>query len=198
MSDVRVAQLSRGALVALVFQNLSRHRPDLDAGIYACAKAGFGNYLGFVAALGYWIVCCLADLACLLLIKGTLGRENAQGAPHRALLMTDLAVHAFLIVTWFAESAFTIALKMTRAMTLLPCLMVAGLRGGHALVGWRQVPAAGRAPVRPGDAAFHLRSSRAAQAGLRPGRSDPVRRIQQCGARCAGRARDRHADAMLI
>jgi hypothetical protein len=154
MSDVRVAQLSRGALVALVFQNLSRHRPDLDAGIYACAKAGFGNYLGFVAALGYLIVCCLADLACLLLIKGTLGRENAQGAPHRALLMTDLAVHAFLIVTWFAESAFTIALRMTRAMTLLPCLMVAGLRGGHALVGRRQVPAVAALLYAPGTLLF--------------------------------------------
>jgi arginine:ornithine antiporter/lysine permease len=61
-------------MLALVFQNLSHRRPDLDAGIYAYAKAGFGNYLGFTAAFGYWIVCCLADLACLLLIKGTLGQ----------------------------------------------------------------------------------------------------------------------------
>jgi arginine:ornithine antiporter / lysine permease len=61
-------------MLALVFQNLSHRRPDLNAGIYAYAKAGFGNYLGFTAAFGYWIVCCLADLACLLLIKGTLGQ----------------------------------------------------------------------------------------------------------------------------
>ncbi|MGB2819024.1 MAG: basic amino acid/polyamine antiporter [Burkholderiaceae bacterium] len=61
-------------MLALVFQNLSRQRPDLDAGIYAYARAGFGNYLGFAAAFGYWIVCCRADLACLLLIKGTLGQ----------------------------------------------------------------------------------------------------------------------------
>jgi arginine:ornithine antiporter/lysine permease len=61
-------------MLALVFQNLSRQRPDLDAGIYAYARAGFGNYLGFAAAFGYWIVCCLACLACLLLIKGTLGQ----------------------------------------------------------------------------------------------------------------------------
>lgn len=61
-------------MLALVFQNLSRRRPDLHSGIYAYAKAGFGNYLGFIAAFGYWVVCCLADLACLLLIKGTLGQ----------------------------------------------------------------------------------------------------------------------------
>ena len=47
-------------MLALVFQNLSHRRPDLDAGIYAYAKAGFGNYLGFTAAFGYWIACCLA------------------------------------------------------------------------------------------------------------------------------------------
>ncbi|MFA9439324.1 basic amino acid/polyamine antiporter [Uliginosibacterium sp. sgz301328] len=59
--------------LAFVFQILSRRRPDLDSGIYAYAKAGFGNYMGFVAAVGYWIGCCLADTACLVLIKATLG-----------------------------------------------------------------------------------------------------------------------------
>ena len=51
-------------MLALVFQTLSRRRPDLDAGIYAYAKAGFGNYLGFVSAFGYWVACCFACLAC--------------------------------------------------------------------------------------------------------------------------------------
>jgi arginine:ornithine antiporter/lysine permease len=60
-------------MLAFVFQTLSRRRPDLETGIYAYAKAGFGNYLGFASALGYWIACCLADVACLVLIKSTLG-----------------------------------------------------------------------------------------------------------------------------
>ena len=34
-------------MLAFVFQTLSRRRPDLETGIYAYAKAGFGNYLGF-------------------------------------------------------------------------------------------------------------------------------------------------------
>jgi arginine:ornithine antiporter/lysine permease len=61
-------------MLAFVFQTLSRRRPDLDAGIYAYARAGFGNYLGFAAAFGYWMACCLACLACLMLIKATLGQ----------------------------------------------------------------------------------------------------------------------------
>jgi len=61
-------------MLALVFQTLSRRRPDLDSGIYAYARAGFGEYAGFVSVLGYWMGCCLADVACLVLIKATLGQ----------------------------------------------------------------------------------------------------------------------------
>src|SRR6478736_8584782 len=61
-------------MLAFVFQTLSRRKPDLDAGIYAYAKAGFGDYPGFASAMGYWIGCCLADVACLVLIKATLGQ----------------------------------------------------------------------------------------------------------------------------
>jgi arginine:ornithine antiporter / lysine permease len=60
--------------LAFVFQTLSRRKPDLDSGIYAYAKAGFGDYPGFASAVGYWIGCCLADTACLILIKATLGQ----------------------------------------------------------------------------------------------------------------------------
>jgi len=61
-------------MLALVFQTLSRRKPKLDSGIYAYAKAGFGNYMGFLSATGYWIGCCLADVACLVLIKAALGQ----------------------------------------------------------------------------------------------------------------------------
>jgi arginine:ornithine antiporter/lysine permease len=61
-------------MLAFVFQTLSRRKPELDAGIYAYARAGFGNYLGYLAAFGYWMACCLACLACLMLIKATLGQ----------------------------------------------------------------------------------------------------------------------------
>lgn len=61
-------------MLAFVFQTLSRRKPDLDSGIYAYAKAGFGDYPGFASAVGYWIGCCLADVACLVLIKATLGQ----------------------------------------------------------------------------------------------------------------------------
>ncbi|MRG58004.1 amino acid permease [Phyllobacterium sp. SYP-B3895] len=60
-------------MLAFVFQVLSRRKPDLDAGIYAYAKAGFGNYLGFLSALGYWSAACLGNVSYFVLIKSTLG-----------------------------------------------------------------------------------------------------------------------------
>jgi arginine:ornithine antiporter / lysine permease len=60
-------------MLAFVFQSLARRKPELDAGVYAYARAGFGNYPGFASAAGYWFGACLADTACLVLIKATLG-----------------------------------------------------------------------------------------------------------------------------
>lgn len=60
-------------MLAFVFQTLSRRKPELDAGIYAYAKAGFGNYLGFLSALGYWSAALLGNVSYFVLIKSTLG-----------------------------------------------------------------------------------------------------------------------------
>jgi arginine:ornithine antiporter/lysine permease len=77
-----------------------------------------------------------------------LGTENAQRVPHVALWMTTLAIQGFLLVTWFAEQAFTLALKMTSAMTLLPYLLVAAY--GFKLA-WTGESYAGEARARSKD-----------------------------------------------
>jgi arginine:ornithine antiporter/lysine permease len=90
-------------MLAFVFQTLSRRKPELDAGIYAYAKAGFGNYLGFASAAGYWIGCCLADVACLVLIKATLGQfvpAFGDGSTPAAILSASVllwAVHVMIL-----------------------------------------------------------------------------------------------------
>ena len=60
-------------MLARVFQALAERKPDLDAGVYAYAKAGFGNYPGFLAALGYWVGSCIGNVSYWVLIKSTLG-----------------------------------------------------------------------------------------------------------------------------
>ena len=41
---------------------------QLDAGVFAYAKAGFGNYLGFLSAFGYWIGSCIGNVSYWVLI----------------------------------------------------------------------------------------------------------------------------------
>ncbi|KAF1296099.1 arginine-ornithine antiporter [Enterococcus sp. JM4C] len=57
-----ITGLGMGALV-FCMQRLSIKRPDLDAGIFSYAKAGFGDYIGFNAIWGYWISVIVANVA---------------------------------------------------------------------------------------------------------------------------------------
>jgi len=60
-------------MLARVFQSLAARKPDLDAGVFAYAKAGFGDYPGFLSAFGYWIGSCIGNVSYWVLIKSTLG-----------------------------------------------------------------------------------------------------------------------------
>ena len=60
-------------MLARVFQALAERKPDIDAGVFAYAKAGFGDYPGFLSALGYWIGSCIGNVSYWVLIKSTLG-----------------------------------------------------------------------------------------------------------------------------
>lgn len=55
------------------FQGLSQARPELTGGIYAYAAAGFGDYVGFNSAWGYWISACLSNVSFLIMLFGSLG-----------------------------------------------------------------------------------------------------------------------------
>lgn len=59
--------------LALVFQTLASRKPELDAGVYAYAKASFGNFIGFSSAWGYWISAWIGNVSYLVLLFGTLG-----------------------------------------------------------------------------------------------------------------------------
>ena len=55
-----------------VFKNLSLYKPELDAGIYSYAKEGFGDYMGFNSAWGYWISAWLGNIAYFILFCSSL------------------------------------------------------------------------------------------------------------------------------
>ena len=59
--------------LTMCFFKLSIVKKDLTIGIYTYARSGFGEYIGFNAAWGYWMSAILAQLAFITLFFETLG-----------------------------------------------------------------------------------------------------------------------------
>lgn len=47
----------------MCFYALNKYKPELVGGIYSYARAGFGKYMGFLSAYGYWISALLANVS---------------------------------------------------------------------------------------------------------------------------------------
>lgn len=85
-------------MLAFVFQTLANRKPDLDAGVYAYARAGFGPYLGFASAFGYWASACVGNVSYWVLIKSTLGAvfpAFGDGNTVSAVLVSSIGIWAF-------------------------------------------------------------------------------------------------------
>lgn len=85
-------------MLAFVFQNLAVRRPDLDAGVFAYAKAGFGDYLGFISAFGFWASACVGNVTYWVLIKSTLGPivpAFGEGGTVAAVAVSSLGIWGF-------------------------------------------------------------------------------------------------------
>ncbi|WP_214829209.1 basic amino acid/polyamine antiporter [Exiguobacterium algae] len=60
-------------MLALVFQFLANTRSELEGGIYAYAREGFGKFVGFNSGWGYWMSAWIGTVANITLIFSTLG-----------------------------------------------------------------------------------------------------------------------------
>ncbi|HQZ12638.1 MAG TPA: basic amino acid/polyamine antiporter [Devosia sp.] len=108
--------------LARVFQMLADKRPDLDAGIFSYAKAGFGHYAGFLAAVGYWLVGCIADVSYWVLIKSTLGAAFpifGEGNTIVAVIVSSIGVWFYhLLILRGIKGATTINTIVTFAKVI--------------------------------------------------------------------------------
>ncbi|MFD5517634.1 basic amino acid/polyamine antiporter [Streptomyces sp. NPDC127066] len=88
-------------MLAFVFQRLAVSRPDLDAGVYAYAKAGFGEYLGFFSAFGYWASACVGNVTYWVLIMSTIGAiapALGDGDTVLAVVLSSVGLWAFFLL----------------------------------------------------------------------------------------------------
>ncbi|MGE0005456.1 MAG: arginine-ornithine antiporter [Parvibaculaceae bacterium] len=92
-------------MLALVFvyQSLATRKPGLDAGPYAYAKAGFGPFVGFNSAWGYWISAWIGNVSYAVIVFSALSYffpAFGDGNTWQAVLGASLLlwiVHALIL-----------------------------------------------------------------------------------------------------
>ncbi|SJZ49857.1 arginine:ornithine antiporter, APA family (TC 2.A.3.2.3) [Pilibacter termitis] len=115
-------------MLAFCFQNLTAKRPDLDAGVYSYAKEGFGNYMGFNSAWGYWLSAWLGNVAYGTLLFSSIAYfvpifENGSNLPSIIGASVMLwAVH--LLILQGVESASFINTIITIAKLIPLCIFL--------------------------------------------------------------------------
>jgi arginine:ornithine antiporter/lysine permease len=97
-------------MLAFVFQRLAMRKPELDAGIFAYAKAGFGDYVGFNSAIGYWASACAGNTSYWVVITATISAlVPGFGAGDTVLAVVVSAVgvwlFAFLVMRGVKDAA---------------------------------------------------------------------------------------------
>lgn len=114
--------------LAFVFQALARRKPEIDSGVYGYAKEGFGEYMGFNSAWGYWISAWIGNVSYLigLFAALTFFLPNAgfgAGTTTNAVIGASILLwcYHFLVLRGISGAAFINF--MTTVAKLVPLLI---------------------------------------------------------------------------
>ena len=97
--------------LAFVYQGLATRKPTLDAGPYAYAKAGFGPFIGFNSAWGYWLSAWIGNVSYAVVMFSALSYffpAFGEGNTWQAILGASIVlwlIHA-LILSGVRQAAF--------------------------------------------------------------------------------------------
>lgn len=110
-------------MLALVFRSLAVRKPDLNAGIYAYAKAGFGDYVGFNAAFGYWASAVAGTASYWVLSMSTLGAifpALGQGETLLAIGLSSIGVWIFHFLVLRGVHGATVINRIVTIAKMVP------------------------------------------------------------------------------
>jgi arginine:ornithine antiporter/lysine permease len=113
-------------MLAFVFQTLANRKPDLDAGVYAYARAGFGPYLGFASAFGYWASACVGNASYWVLIKSTLGAvfpAFGEGNTIAAVAVSTIGIWAFHVMVLRGTKEAAAINKIVTVAKIIPLIV---------------------------------------------------------------------------
>jgi arginine:ornithine antiporter/lysine permease len=113
-------------MLAFVFQTLAVRKPNLDAGVYAYAKAGFGEYLGFFSAFGYWASACVGNVTYWVLIMSTVGAIApglGEGDTVLAIALSTIGVWVFYLLVRRGVKEAAIINRIVTIAKVVPILV---------------------------------------------------------------------------
>lgn len=87
--------------LTMAFFKLSVVKKNLTSGIYSYANEGFGNYVGFNSAWGYWMSAILAQISFIALLFETIGNfvpAFGNGANLLSIVVASVAVWALSLL----------------------------------------------------------------------------------------------------
>lgn len=113
-------------MLAFAFQALALRKPHLDAGVYAYAKEGFGEYLGFFSAFGYWASACVGNVTYWVLIMSTLGAvfpALGQGDTVLAIVLSSVGLWGFFLLVRRGVREAAAINRIVTAAKLVPIIV---------------------------------------------------------------------------
>ena len=120
-------------MLAFVFQGLAQRKPDVDGGVYGYARAGFGEYVGFTSAWGYWISAWVGNVAYVVLLMSTLGYwfpAFEGGTTTEAIIGASVVVwivHALTLSGVRNASAVNVIVTVAKIVPILTFIAVAAV-----------------------------------------------------------------------
>ena len=105
-------------MLAFVFQTLAIRKPELDSGVYAYAKAGFGDYLGFFSAFGYWASACIGNTTYWVLIMSTIGTIVPWLGYGDTLPAVALSTVGIWVFAWLVNRGIQGATSINKIVTI--------------------------------------------------------------------------------
>lgn len=108
-----------GAMVlAKIFSNMSRIFPGLSGGPYAYSKAGFGDFIGFLVAWGYWISIWVSNAALITAIISALS-VFFPILETNSVLAISIGLSIIWLLTWINSRGVSASGKFQVVTTIL-------------------------------------------------------------------------------
>jgi arginine:ornithine antiporter / lysine permease len=103
--------------LALMFVQLARAAPDAIGGVYGYARAGFGDFVGFNAAWGYWLSAVIGNAGYLIIIFSSLAYFLPQAGFGDGNTLVGIAGASVLL--WLYHALLLQGVKTAAAVNVL-------------------------------------------------------------------------------